>query len=131
MDYLHEQGVDEILVYRLLGLPGSPMMRDVDTYGLVFSSMPPYELLRSQSFSLDDILFCEAFSNTYYGLRGHLGEDMLRRFARMAGSLSALVRLVMETGALQRDSVEELNRVLASVMRAETTEGKLLQNAVP
>jgi anaerobic magnesium-protoporphyrin IX monomethyl ester cyclase len=121
MDYLHEHGASDILVYRLLGLPGSPMMQDIETYGLVFTPTPPYELLSSRTFSIDDILFCERFTNTYYELYARMGDELFNRFARIAGSLSALVRLVMESGALERGDIDQLNRVLATLMLRQAT----------
>jgi anaerobic magnesium-protoporphyrin IX monomethyl ester cyclase len=123
MDYLHERGVAEILVYRLLGLPGSPMMDDVDRYGLVFTPTPPYELLSSDTFSLEDVHFCETFTQTYYWLRDRMEYDLLRRFSRMAGKLSSLVELVMRSGALdQPDGADHLAGVLAGLMREDSVE---------
>ena len=55
----------EIVAYRLLGLPGSPLMRDAERFGMVFSSDPPYELLRSDTFSLADLRLCERFYESY------------------------------------------------------------------
>ena len=117
MDYLVERGVPQIDVYRLIGLPGSPMMNDLDTYGLVFSSTPPYELLSSHTFSLDDLLFCERFTRTYYSLRRHLNNDLLRSLSRMAGGLSSLVQFVIDHGAAESKDADEMTRVLADFMR--------------
>lgn len=108
-----------IQAYRLLGLPGSPMMRDVDTYRLVFSPTPPYELLSSQSFSLEDILFCESYARAYYWLHERMGGELLPKFAQMAGGLSALLRFVMRSGVFPDGDIHQLNRILARVMKGE------------
>jgi anaerobic magnesium-protoporphyrin IX monomethyl ester cyclase len=119
VDYLCAQGASDILVYRLLGLPGSPMMDEVDTYGFVFSPTPPYELLSSHSFSLEDIRFCQRFTETYYFLHDRMGLPLLERFARMTGTLSALVDRVMQSGAADRADPEALDSVLAALMRGD------------
>lgn len=115
MDYLFDLGITEIVVYRLLGLPGSPMLDDVDQYGLVFNDQPPYELLQSSTMSLDDILFCERFREAFDRLRA-LGEPLLRTFARASGGLSPFVTRVMDSGALEGDDPAALQRVLAELM---------------
>ncbi len=92
VDYLFSVGVTRLVVYRLLGLPGSPMMDDAEEQRLVFSEYPPYELLSSATFSLDDIIFCERFQQECARLLGLLPRAELERQARAAGGLSALVR---------------------------------------
>lgn len=58
LSFLYSLEVTSIFIYRLLGLPGTPIVRDAEQEGLVFSPTPPYELLCSSTFSLDDLLFC-------------------------------------------------------------------------
>lgn len=98
IDYVYSLGVTKLVIYRLLGLPGSPMMDDVDRHGLVFSQSPPYELLSSATFSLADVIFCERFHRAYADLLGRLPAGELRRLAASAGGVSALVRLFMARG---------------------------------
>jgi hypothetical protein len=91
------------------------MMQDLEKYGLVFSPDAPYELLSSNTFSIADILFCERYYETYERL-SELGAELVRRFARAAGGLSAFVCHVMASGALDRRDRAELDAVLADVM---------------
>jgi len=117
MDYLHNLGATRFDIYRLLGLPGSPMMRDADTYGLIFSSSPPYELLSSRTFSIEDILFCDRFATTFEYLSTNMSAELLDRLGRLAGGLSALVQLVMDSGVmLDPQNTDALRRVLAGLM---------------
>lgn len=112
IDYLYAQGIDifSVMVYRLLGLPGSPMMADADKYGLVFSADPPYELLGSNTYSLQDIAFCERFPGAYKQLLNHLGSQGFARLAAPAGP-SSIVKRFMADGL---DSPEEFRIRLAS-----------------
>jgi hypothetical protein len=114
MDWLFEHGMTEIVVYRLLGLPGSPMMETAAQYGLTFSAHAPYELLKSNTFTLDDVLLCERYHVTYQRLR-LLSDDLLRRFTRVCGSLSALVRRVMDDPLAANDP-RGLEQSLARIM---------------
>lgn len=117
MDYLHALGVRRYDIYRLLGLPGSPLMHDAAKYGLVFSASPPYEMLSSSTFSIEDILFCNRFTETMETLRNRTNAELFHRLCQLAGSLSALVRLVMDSGvALDSDDPAPLNRVLAGLL---------------
>lgn len=98
VDYLHDLDIRELMVYRLLGLPGSPMMDDAEKYELVFSQIPPYELLSSHSYTLEDLLECENFQFARDELLGRLPTAAMDRLVAEAGSLSALVRRYMEGG---------------------------------
>jgi len=120
MDYLHRLGVDRIVVYRLLGLPGSPMMNDIERYGLVFSPTPPYELLSSRTFSIEDVVYCERYCEAYERM-SELGPELVRRFANVTGGLTAFLERVMESGALDRGDKAELQVVLAKLMLGPVT----------
>lgn len=91
VDYLHSLGVNELMIYRLLGLPGSPMMADAAKYRMVFSEFPPYELLSSDTFSLEEILYCERFRHALADLRASVPEPALTKEAQKAGGISKMV----------------------------------------
>ena len=98
IDYLYSLGDYGIVMYRLLGLPGSPMMDDVGKHGLVFNPQPPYELLQSNMFSLDDVVFCERFRHAFEGLTGQFHRTELLRMAdQVSGQISRLVELWLES----------------------------------
>jgi hypothetical protein len=93
------------------------MMRDAGTYGLIFSSSPPYELLSSRTFSIEDILFCDRFATTFDYLSTNMSAELLDRLGRLAGRLSTLVQLVMDSGVvLEPQNTDALRRVLAGLM---------------
>jgi len=98
VDYLYDLEVENLMIYRLLGLPGSPMMDDAEEHALVFSQVPPYELLSSDTFSLDDVVACERFQHAYGDLLGHLPSRAVRRLAEAAGGVSTLVRRYLDGG---------------------------------
>lgn len=98
VDYLHSLGVSKLMIYRLLGLPGSPMMADVEAHGLVFSRSPPYELLQSNTYTHEDVLLCEAFRRAHDQLPAELGGDRLERFAGAAGGVSTVIREYLSGG---------------------------------
>ena len=98
VDYLAALGVTRLMIYRLLGLPGSPMMAEAERYGLVFSPVPPYELLRSDTYSHDDIVLCERFRQAYDRLPGDLGGEEFRRLVERAGGVAAAIREYLATG---------------------------------
>ena len=91
VDYLYDLEVESLTVYRLLGLPGSPMMDDAEEHGLVFNQLPPYEMLYSNTFSHDDVMECEAFQGAYTNLMGGLPTAAGRRLAKTHGGVSRLV----------------------------------------
>ena len=95
MDYAFELRAP-IDTYRLLGLPGSPMMADAAEHQLVFADGPPYELLSSRTFTIDDVVFCSQFAATYDAMRHRLGDDLLWRITRLTGGLSGLIQRVFE-----------------------------------
>lgn len=92
VDYLNSLGITKLMIYRLLGLPGSPMMADVEEHGLVFSKSPPYELLKSHTYSHEDIMFCEAFREAYDRFPGEFTRDRFEQLAANAGGVSTLLR---------------------------------------
>ena len=92
IDYLYDLEVENLMVYRLLGLPGSPMMDDAEEHALVFSEIPPYELLSSVDYTLDDLIECEDFQYAYGELCGHLPSRSVRRLAAASGGISQVVR---------------------------------------
>ncbi len=54
---------DYVSIYRLLGLKGSQIQRDKENFGLIFSTIPPYELNESDTFQtsvleqIDELIF--------------------------------------------------------------------------
>ena len=101
VDYLYEVGGEVgdfgLVIYRLLGLPGSPMMEDADKHGLVFSPTPPYEILRSHDFSLDDVIFCERFRHAFENFTARIPRGEVNRLSDRSGlTVSGLVRLWIE-----------------------------------
>lgn len=112
VDYLYDLDVENLMIYRLLGLPGSPMMDDAEAHGLVFSAIPPYEMLSSNTFSLDDVVACERFQYAYGELLGRLPTEATRQLAATAGGVSALIHRYTEgdfgSPAGFRDALEML-----------------------
>lgn len=98
IDYLYDLGVESLMVYRLLGLPGSPMMDDAEEHALVFSEIPPYELLSSKNYTLDDLLECEHFQFAYGEVLGHLPSHVSGELARSHGGVSVLIRRYLAEG---------------------------------
>lgn len=96
VDYLYDLDVESLTVYRLLGLPGSPMMDDTDEHGLVFNQLPPYEMLYSKTFSHDDVMECEAFQAAYSTVVGGLPTLVARRLAKTHGGVSRLILRFLE-----------------------------------
>ena len=105
IDYLYELGITSPMIYRLLGLPGSPMMADAEKHGLVFSESPPYELLSSDSYTLDEVMFCERLRAAYPETLQTLGAARTRRLAQRVGGVSEVVRRRM-AGEPQADDVD-------------------------
>ena len=97
-DYLYSLGVPTIVMYRLLGLPGSPMMADVEKYGLVFSRFPPYELLSSNTYSLEDVMFCERYQQAFQDLPRRVPPNQLRSLAGKLGGISNILKRYLEEG---------------------------------
>ncbi len=85
VDYLDSLDITQIMMYRLLGLPGSPMMEDVERFDLVFSQRPPYELLSSSTFTLKDIMFCERFRHAHDQLLAYVPAEEARQLSGGAG----------------------------------------------
>lgn len=119
MDYLFSIGVRSIDAYRLLGLPGSPMMDDPAAHGLIFSATPPYELLASDTFTIDEIRYCERFAAMYDFLESKMDHKLLAQFVQMAGRLSAVVGPAIDAVDLQQGDEAEFNRVMASIIQAQ------------
>jgi hypothetical protein len=117
IDYLHSLGTTSIVTYRLLGLPGSPMLEDVDKYGLVFSQAPPYELLASSSFTIEDVVFCERYSQAYQLLSAKLQPRLLDNFARMTGGVSRLITELLNRGFSQTTDPSAVTSMFADIMR--------------
>ncbi|UCH94843.1 MAG: B12-binding domain-containing radical SAM protein [Candidatus Aminicenantes bacterium] len=74
MDYLISQlNVDYFLSYHFQVLPNSYFWEHADDYGLVWEDTPPHKLIRSHTFSVDDMKEAEKFVYFfyifYYGLR--------------------------------------------------------------
>ncbi len=99
LDYLYSLEIPTLVIYRLLGLPGSPMMADAGRYGLVFNPSPPYELLGSNTYSLDDLIFCERFQQAFRDLPRRLRSDDLRALAAELGGISSVVKGFMTAAA--------------------------------
>ena len=116
VDYLYSLGIEQPMIYRLLGLPGSPMMADADAYGLFFSDSPPYELLSSDSFTLEEILFCERFRSAYPETVRKLGGARTRELAAKLGGVSELVRRQM-AGELDPERLDGLVRDRSAIGR--------------
>ena len=98
VDYLYGLRVQNLMIYRLLGLPGSPMMDDAEKHGLVCSAIPPYEMLSSNTFTLDDVIECERFQEEYGRLLGSLPSRESRLLADSAGGVSKLILRYMDGG---------------------------------
>ncbi|MCP3962047.1 MAG: B12-binding domain-containing radical SAM protein [bacterium] len=98
VDYLYTLEVENLMIYRLLGLPGSPMMDDAEEHALVFSEIPPYEMLSSATFTLDDVVECEEFQYAYNEVLGALPSRTTRRLAQAAGGVSNLILRYVEGG---------------------------------
>ncbi|MCA9610866.1 MAG: B12-binding domain-containing radical SAM protein [Myxococcales bacterium] len=58
LDYVISLGVKVITPNRLLGLPGTEMMKNPTDSGLVFGPSPPYEMLKSNTLGIKDVIFC-------------------------------------------------------------------------
>ena len=86
----------------------------VQTVSLPAPTFPPYEMLSSATFSLDDIIFCERFQQAYAAVLGQLGADELSRLAADLGGVSGIVRRYMDSPP---ESAEEFRRALASESR--------------
>ncbi len=71
-DRLHATGVDEIQVGILKRLRGAPIARHIDRWQLLFSPLPPYELLRSADLSADDLARMRRFAR-YWDVFGNSG----------------------------------------------------------
>ena len=121
MDYLYEVGVEGIQIYRLLGLPGSPMLADVGKYALVFNPSPPYELVRSATYSIDDLIECERFTQAFYACRGS-NRALLDTLAQLNGSFSRLISNLGRYGLTSETTSAQANEIFARLMveRAET-----------
>lgn len=107
VDYLYSRGVNRLMIYRLLGLPGSPMMADKDKYRLVFSGSPPYELLSSGTYSLQDLIFCDRFRHAYERLLGLFNSAELELLAEAAGGVSKMVVGLLEFGVDRGDAFKQ------------------------
>ncbi|MFA5850183.1 MAG: DUF4080 domain-containing protein [Bacteroidales bacterium] len=53
--FLLTLGVDEIQIELLKLLPGTKLIEDADIYGIVYSSTPPYEVLRTKAISVNEL----------------------------------------------------------------------------
>ncbi len=97
-DFLHPLGLHyrNLAFYRLLGLPGSPLVKDAQQYGMKFSKSPPYELLSSNSYTLKDLMFCRDFCDMYHKLLLHLYPDGLYRFVKPTDSVATFVKMLVE-----------------------------------
>ncbi len=98
VDYLYSHGVNRLMIYRLLGLPGSPMMADSSKYDLLFSESPPYELLSSNTYSLSDLVFCDQFQHAYEKLLGVIQTSELSLLVEAAGGVSQIVIELLDYG---------------------------------
>lgn len=111
IDYLYSVEVENLMVYRLLGLPGSPMMDDAEEYEMVFSQIPPYEMLSSKFYTLDDMIECEDFQYAYGLLLGGLPTRATRQLVAAMGNVSTLVLRYLHGGFASpeafRDSLVE------------------------
>lgn len=117
VDYVYATGVKRIVVYRLLGLPGSPLLDDVDKHALVFATAPPYELLQSSTFTLEELIYCEQFTETCLRLMKRVDPSMLATLARLAGGLSSLVTGLLKRGFSLDADAAALTSILADMMR--------------
>ena len=91
IDYLFELGITNWQAYRLLGLPGSPMLDDQDKYEFRFNQSPPYELLSSNTFSLNDILECQEFIRCCFEFDNKLNSPRFKQRLQQLGSYSEVV----------------------------------------
>ena len=96
LDYLVGLGVQNVLSYRLLGLPGTMVLKDASRHGMVFNQSPPYELLRSDDYSLEDLAFCGELSGSGFLASLMQGDalDPVRQLAALAGSTFKLLAAV-------------------------------------
>lgn len=81
-DALRAMGPDEIQVGILKLLPGAPLVRHVEAYGLVFNPEPPYDILQSAGIPFARMQELKRFAR-YYELYANSG--------RFAAALDALV----------------------------------------
>ncbi len=95
VDFVYSLGVRTVLFYRLLGLPGAALLNDAHQYGMTFSQSPPYELLSSDSYSLEDLMFCCDFAHMYNQLMNRVGPHGLNRFVKPTDSISQFVKKLM------------------------------------
>ncbi|MEO1084007.1 MAG: B12-binding domain-containing radical SAM protein, partial [Acidobacteriota bacterium] len=114
IDYLYRVGGDVVdfglVIYRLLGLPGSPMMDDVEEHGLVFNPNPPYELLQSHTFSLQDVIFCERFRHAFTDFTALFNRERVRELSADTDlGVSGLVRRFMEAGQCSEAFLKSLS----------------------
>jgi hypothetical protein len=72
-DMLYRARPHEIQLGILKRLPGTPLVKDTDAYGLVFNPHPPYEIVRTAALSFDELCrvrrFARAFDLTVNGGR--------------------------------------------------------------
>ena len=91
IDYLFDLGITNWQAYRLLGLPGSPMLNESEKYKFKFNHSPPYELLRSNTFELKDILECQEFIRRCFELDNKLHSPQFKMLLNKSGSYSKVV----------------------------------------
>ena len=101
IDYLYDHGVTNWQAYRLLGLPGSPMLNDSDKYEFRFSQSPPYELLSSNTFSLSDIIECQEFIRRCFEFDNRLHSSNFKRQVKKSGSYSNVIFDSMKYAQMQ------------------------------
>ena len=115
VSFLHSQEVKSIFIYRLLGLPGTPIARRAEEEGLVFSPTPPYELLRSSTYDINDLLFCGSLVEKLSTILGPPKSDEIKNRLGEEAFPLAFLRLLydiyLEKGAL--DIEDALSRVSA------------------
>ena len=91
VDYLFELGVTNWQAYRLLGLPGSPMLNETEKYKFKFNHAPPYELLSSNTFSLEDIIECQEFIRKCFEFDNKLNSSKFKMRLNESGSYSQVI----------------------------------------
>lgn len=118
LDYVISLGVQVITPNRLLGLPGTHMMKDLEASGLVFGPTPPYEMLKSNTLDLKDVIFCGQVCQPKFiaKLIDQSDDNILHKLTLLAGSRLELLNLLYAKYK-EHDSIE-LQDAMASTISA-------------
>ncbi|MCC7070612.1 MAG: cobalamin-dependent protein [Deltaproteobacteria bacterium] len=119
LTFLLEHGIVTVESYRLLGLPGSPMVEEASKHGMVFAPSPPWELLASRDWPAADLARANVLNERFRALSGRMRPEVMARLARVAGGLDRLLDGLASGGPIEAQEDAELSRRLAAIFRQE------------